>query len=136
VDAIAVRRVEEFRASLEQRLREAGGVEPRAFLDMAIDAYVAFLEGHPDFRTIAFGRFVSASTRRGEVASEAGPAALIRHFVFEQLGIEAPPDLELRLRIVSEAGDRLIAYAWEQPTAEERARVIAETKQMLAGYLF
>lgn len=136
IDAIAVRRVEEFRASLGQRLVETGGVDPRAFLDLAIDAYVAFLEEHADFRTIAFGRFVSAPTRQRELASEAGPAALIKSFVLDQLGVEAPPDLDLKLRIVSEAGDRLIAYAWEQPTAEDRARVIEQTKQMLAAYLF
>ena len=136
IDAIAVRRVEEFRESLEQRLGETGGVDPQGFLDLAIDAYVAFLEAHADFRTIAFGRFVSAPTRQRELASEAGPAALIKSFVLDQLGVEAPPDLDLKLRIVSEAGDRLIAYAWEQPTAEDRARVIAETKQILAAYLF
>jgi len=40
------------------------------------------------------------------------------------------------LRVVSEAGERLIAYAYEQPTREERNRVIAEMKRMLSGYLF
>ena len=60
----------------------------------------------------------------------------MRRFVLEKLGIEAPPDLDLKLRIVSETGDRLIAYAYEQPTAEERARVIAELKRVLAAYLF
>ena len=30
----------------------------------------------------------------------------------------------------------LIAYAYEQPTREERDRVIAEMKRMLARYLF
>ena len=38
--------------------------------------------------------------------------------------------------MASEAGERLIAYAYEQPTREERDLVIAETKKMLAGYLF
>jgi hypothetical protein len=40
------------------------------------------------------------------------------------------------LRIVSEAGERLIEYAYEQPTREDRDRIIAEMKKMLAGYLF
>ena len=31
---------------------------------------------------------------------------------------------------------RLIAYAYEQPTREERDRILAEMKKMLAGYLF
>jgi len=37
---------------------------------------------------------------------------------------------------VSEAGERLIAYAYEQPTPDVRARIINEMKKMLAGYLF
>jgi hypothetical protein len=40
------------------------------------------------------------------------------------------------LRVVSEAGERLIAYAYEQPTHEERDRIVSEMKKMLAGYLF
>jgi hypothetical protein len=38
--------------------------------------------------------------------------------------------------VVSEAGERLIAFAYEQPTGEERDRVIAQTKKILSGYLF
>jgi hypothetical protein len=45
-------------------------------------------------------------------------------------------ELDLKLRIVSEAGERLIEYAYGQPTREDRDRVIAEMKKMLAGYLF
>ena len=40
------------------------------------------------------------------------------------------------LRVVSEAGERLIAFAYEQPTRQERDLVIVEMKKMLAGYLF
>ena len=40
------------------------------------------------------------------------------------------------LRIVSETGERLIAFAYEQPTREERDRIIVEMKKMLAGYFF
>jgi len=136
IDGIAVQRVEEFRASLERVLDASEGIEPPAFLDMAIDSYVAFLDAHPDFRTIALGRHISASTRALHVRADIGPAAIVRRFVLDRLGIEAPPDLDLKLRIVSETGDRLIAYAYEQPTADERAAVIAELKRLLAGYLF
>ena len=38
--------------------------------------------------------------------------------------------------LVSEAGERLIAYAYEQPAREDRDRIIAEMKKMLARYLF
>jgi AcrR family transcriptional regulator len=136
IDGIAVQRVEEFRASLERCLDASEGMEAPAFLDMVIDAYVAFLDAHPDFRTIALGRHISASTRERQVRPDVGPAAIVRRFVLERLGIEAPPDLDLKLRIVSETGDRLIAYAYEQPSDAERAQVIAELKRLLAGYLF
>src|SRR5208283_770971 len=136
IDGIAVQRVEEFRGSLEQCLAAAEGMEAPAFLDTVIDAYVAFLDAYPDFRTIALGRHISASTRERQVRPDVGPAAIVRRFVLERLGIDVPPDLDLKLRIVSETGDRLIAYAYEQPSETERAAVIAELKRLLAGYLF
>jgi hypothetical protein len=37
---------------------------------------------------------------------------------------------------VSEAGERLIAFAYEQPTLDERDRILGEMKKMLASYLF
>jgi hypothetical protein len=111
-------------------------MEAPAFMDMVIDAYVAFLDAHPDFRTIALGRHISASTRERQVRPDVGPAAIVKRFILDRLGIDVPPDLDLKLRIVSETGDRLIAYAYEQPGETERAAVIAELKRLLAGYLF
>jgi AcrR family transcriptional regulator len=136
IDGIAVQRVEEFRASLEQCLAASDGMEAPAFMDAVIDAYVAFLDAHPDFRTIALGRHISASTRERQVKPDVGPAAIVKRFILDRLGIDVPPDLDLKLRIVSETGDRLIAYAYEQPSEAERAAVIAELKRLLAGYLF
>jgi len=136
IDGIAVQRVEEFRASLEQCLAASDGMEAPAFMDMVIDAYVAFLDAHPDFRTIALGRHISASTRERQVRPDVGPAAIVKRFILDRLGIDVSPDLDLKLRIVSETGDRLISYAYEQPSEAERAQVIAELKRLLAGYLF
>ena len=136
IDGIAVQRVEEFRASLEQCRAASDGMEAPAFMDMVIDAYVAFLDAHPDFRTIALGRHISASTRERQVRPDVGPAAIVKRFILDRLGIDVPPDLDLKLRIVSETGDRLIAYAYEQPSEAERAAVIAELKRLLAAYLF
>ena len=56
--------------------------------------------------------------------------------MLERLGIPNTPELDLMLRIVSEAGERLIAYAYEQPARADRDRVIAEMKRMLSSYLF
>jgi AcrR family transcriptional regulator len=135
VDAIAVRGVEEFRESLERRLEETGPVDPREFMDLVIDAYVAFLDARPDFRTIALGRHISATTRETQVASDAGPAALVKSFI-SSLGIEESPDLDLKIRIATETGDRLIGFAYSQATVAARAHVIAEMKQLLKAYLF
>jgi Tetracyclin repressor-like, C-terminal domain len=123
---------------VDRRLEERGSVDPREFLDLVIDAYVAFLDTRPDFRTIALGRHVSPGTRERQVAADVGPAALVKSFV-ASLGIQESSDLSelnLKIRIATETGDRLIAFAYSQATAEERARVIAEMKRLLAGYLF
>ncbi len=135
IDAIAVRAVDEFRASLERRLEETGPLDPRQFMDLVIDAYVAFLDARPDFRTIALGRHISATTRESHVSADIGPAALVKRFI-GSLGIPESSDLDLKIRIATETGERLIGFAYSQPTEEARARVIAEMKQLLAGYLF
>ncbi len=56
--------------------------------------------------------------------------------MLERLGIPNNPELDLMLRVMSEAGERLIAFAYEQPTRDERDRIVGEMKKMLAGYLF
>jgi len=144
IDAIAVRHVNQFRASLEATVmktieREFANLEtfdPAQILDSVVDAYVVYLDAHPDFRTISFGRHISAATREREASPNVGLPALLKNFMLERLGIPNTPELDLMLRVVSEAGERLIAYAYEQPKREERNRVIAEMKRMLSGYLF
>ncbi len=144
IDAIAVRHVEQFRAALEATVmptiaREMANLEtfdPAKILDNVVDAYVVYLDEHPDFRTISFGRYISSATKEREASPTVGLPALLKNFMLERLGIPNTPELDLMLRVVSEAGERLIAYAYEQPTREDRARVIAEMKKMLAGYLF
>ena len=144
IDAIAVRHVDQFRASLEATVmktieREFANLatfDPAQILDSVVDAYVVYLDAHPDFRTISFGRHISAATREREASPNVGLPALLKNFMLERLGIPNTPELDLMLRVVSEAGERLIAYAYGQPTREERDRVIAEMKRMLSGYLF
>jgi AcrR family transcriptional regulator len=144
VDAIAVRHVEQFRLSLEQtvmktlerELADLASFNPATLLNNVIDAYVGYLDEHPDFRAISFGRHISAATKEREASPIVGLPALLKNFMLERLGIPNTPELDLMLRIVSEAGERLIAFAYEQPTREERDRVIAEMKRMLSSYLF
>src|SRR5271166_1725330 len=144
IDAIAVRHVEHFRASLENTVmktieREVANLEtfdPAKVLDSVVDAYIVYLDAHPDFRTISFGRYISAATKERQASPNVGLPAVLKNFMLERLGIPNTPELDLRLRVVSEAGERLIAYAYEQPTRKDRDRVIAEMKKMLSGYLF
>ncbi len=144
IDAIAVRHVEQFRGSLEQSVmkvleREFANLEtfdPAKILDSVVDEYIVYLDAHPDFRTISFGRYVSAATKEREASPNVGLPALLKNFMLERLGIPNTPALDLMLRVVSEAGERLIAYAYEQPSREERDRIVGEMKKMLAGYLF
>jgi AcrR family transcriptional regulator len=135
IDAIAVKHVEDLRTALERQLGSGLPENGPAFLGMAVDAYVDFLNERPDFRAIALGRHVSASTRHKHASPDVGPAALVKTFVLESVGMEIG-DLDLRIRIAIEAGERLIAYAFEQVSESDRRAVIAELKALLSKYIF
>ncbi len=144
IDAVAVRHVGNFRSVLqltvmpivERQFENLATFDPALILDLVIDAYVAYLLEHPDFRAISFGQHISASTHARESSPQTGLPSLLKNFMLERLGIPNTPELDLKLRVISEAGERLIAYAFEQPTDDERNRVVAEMKKMLAAYLF
>jgi AcrR family transcriptional regulator len=144
VDAVAVRHVHQFRTVLEKQVLPAIGRElanlaefqPARLLSLVVDAYVVYLDENPDFRAISFARQISAATKEQEASPAVGLPALLKNFMLERLGIPNTPELDLMLRVVSEAGERLIAFAYEQPTREERDRILNEMKRMLSGYLF
>lgn len=131
LDAIAVKAVGEFQAIVERRVADVQSVDGRVLLALMIDAYVEFLDGRPDFRTIALGRHVSALTREQQVEGGAGPAALLKMFL---MGGEDAAGLKLRIAI--ETGERLIDFAFSQSERAERARIIDELKGLLTNYLF
>ena len=144
IDSLAVRHVNRFRSVIEQTVlplleREMQDLEkfqPGRLLNLVVDAYVAYLDEHPDFRAISFGRHISAATKEREASPAVGLPAMLKSFMLERLGIPNNPELDMMLRVVSEAGERLIAFAYEQPTRDERDRVITEMKRMLSSYLF
>ncbi len=53
----------------------------------------------------------------------------------KKFGMKPSKRLQRRIRIAAEVGDRLIAFAYTQPNAKDRAEVIEELKDLLAGYL-
>ena len=135
IDAIAVRHMDEFRAEFETRLASLNFSDGAAFLSTVIDAFVAFLESRPDFRAIAFGQ-ISAATRQHQTDPNASGGGLVKRFMIESLGMNDLASLDLKLRVAIETGERLFAYAFEQPDTASRAAVIAELKRLLASYLF
>jgi AcrR family transcriptional regulator len=135
IDAIAVKHVDDLRAVLEAQFADTTPEDGRLLLGAIVDAYVAFLDQRPDFRAIALGRHVSAGTRHQHASPEVGPAALVKRFFLDQFHLDLG-DLDLKIRIASEAGERLIAYAYEQPEPERRAAVVSELKAMLGKYFF
>ncbi len=102
IDAIAVRHVNQFRGSLEAKvirplMRELENLQtfdPAIVLDSMIDAYTLYLDAHPDFRTISFGRYISAATKRREASPTAGLPAMLTNFMVERLR----PSLHSRAR--------------------------------------
>ncbi len=136
IDEIAVRRQKEFEEYIAGRFMEDLPSDGPAFFNGIIDAYVGFLDAHADFRTLALGHYISLETRQREAQPDVGTAALLKQFMVHYLGMEDSEELSLKLRITVEVGERLLSYAYEQPTLDERAKVIAQLKAMLAGYLF
>ncbi len=139
LDAIAVRHMEGFQAQVTGLLLADFPETPRNFLSAVIDAFVAYLDDHPDFRTLAFGkpgggRYISRPTREDYAGTQV--SELVMDFISGAFEIELTPQLAFRLRMTIEIGDRLLAYAFEQLSAEERSRVLDEAKALLGGYLF
>jgi AcrR family transcriptional regulator len=136
IDEIAVRRQKEFEEYIAGRFMEDLPSDGPAFFNGIIDAYVGFLDAHADFRTLALGHYISLETRKREAQPDVGTAAMLKQFMVHYLGMEDSEELSLKLRITVEVGERLLSFAYEQPSLEERAKVIAQLKAMLAGYLF
>ena len=144
IDGVAVRHVSNFRSllehevmpKLEREMDNLSDFQPARMLNLVVDAYVAYLDKHPDFRALSFGRHISAATKEREASPAVGLPAMLKSFMLEQLGIPNNPELDMMLRVVSEAGERIIAFAYEQPTRDERDRVLTEMKRMLSAYLF
>ncbi|MCW3477601.1 TetR/AcrR family transcriptional regulator [Limobrevibacterium gyesilva] len=140
VDAIAVRHMELFQEALAGQMMLAFPSDQTAFLGAVIDAFAAYLEANPDFCTVAYGapgggRYVSRPTREA-YAGSGNVSDLVRSFLSEAFDIEMTETFEFRLRLAIEVGDRLLAYAFEQPDEAGRRRVLEEAKRVLAFTVF
>jgi AcrR family transcriptional regulator len=145
VDAIAVRHMELFQEAAIGRIMFALPDTPQALLAGIIDAFAAYLEANPDFRTVAYGapgggtagggRHVSRPIRDAYAGSGELVASLTE-FVSEAFDVVVDEAFGFRLRIATEIGDRLLAHAFEQPAGPDRARVLDEAKRLLGDYVF
>jgi AcrR family transcriptional regulator len=136
IDAVAVQHVKEFEAQVRAKLLRTLPLNGKKFLGSVIDSFVEFLDARPDFRTIVFGRHISAGTREQQIMPEVGAAGMVKQVLALVLGLKDSEKLSLKIRIASETGDRLLAYAYEQGDKAERQKVIEELKTMLSSYLF
>jgi AcrR family transcriptional regulator len=143
-DALAARHLKNVREWLEfkvtlplQRDREAGApFNPIQFLENVLDTYIAYLDANPSFRALALGELKSVGAAPRHASPISGLPAVLKSFVVERMRVPATPELELSLRVLTEAGERLICFAYEQPTSEGKELVLQQMKRMLAGYLF
>lgn len=98
--------------------------------------FVAFLEAHPDLRTIAYGGQRSDRSALGaEIVAGAGTIGLLKRYMAEVFGLMATPDLDRRLRIAAEAGDQFLRLAFTQ-VGDERKAIIDEMARLLSAYCF
>ena len=147
VDAIALSHMERFQDALGMRLMLAFPPDAPSFLSAIIDAFAEYIDGNPDFRTVAFGapgtpgaasgatgRTISRRTRDTYAAS-GDLNAMVREFLAETYDVALTDTFELRLKLAIEIGDRLLAHCFEQP-AESRPAVLGETKRILVATLF
>jgi hypothetical protein len=70
------------------------------------------------------------------VSPIAGLPWILKSFLTERMRVPHDLELELRMQVFGEAGERLMAFAFEQKTREARHRVLQEVKEILTGYLF
>lgn len=140
VDAIALRHMGLFQERLGGQLLLAFPSNPGIFLGQVLDGFVAYLDANPDFRTVAYGapgsgRSISRATRDAEAGS-GQVSEMVREFLVEAFDLTPDAEFGWRLRIATEVGDRLLAFAFEQSSTEARSRVLLETKALLASYVF
>lgn len=135
-DAIAVAELQQFREMAESAVTARKILfSPKKTIGGIVDSYIRFLDERPHFRVLALGRHISEATREQQTDPGEGPGGLLQKLLGEKLGGRASRKLALKIRVASETGDRLIAFAYQQPTPESREAVLGELKEMLQRYL-
>lgn len=96
VDAIAVRHLGIFKEELLRDMMMSPPADGPTALIAAIDAFIAYLDQHADFRTIAYGgRHVSRHARDSQAASDVDGEQLVKMLMGQVLGLEPGPELDI-----------------------------------------
>ncbi|MGH1572038.1 TetR family transcriptional regulator [Methylobacterium sp. P31] len=136
--ALAAERFAAFEATLQREI-EPGLLTANgpALVARLVNATASLFAAHPELLTIVYG---GPELDCGNLPMQGRPglgaAALLRRHMVEGLGHKVTPDLDLRLRVAAEAGDRLIGFAFEQRDPQQREAILDEAKRLLSGYLF
>jgi AcrR family transcriptional regulator len=138
VEAVAIRRLADFEESVAADVRNRPHfASPAALISHIIDFFVAYLEAHPDFRTILYeGDNLSTEIRTRHFGATAKSAIMARRYAVESFNIPDTAELTLRWRLVGEISGPLIGLAMNQPDAASRAQILRETKLLIGQYLF
>jgi AcrR family transcriptional regulator len=99
IDALAVRHIHQVRSLLEltvipiveSQFANLETFDPAIILNRVVDAYIAYLLEHPDFRAISFGHHISAPTKEHEASPHTGLPSLLKNFMLERLAIPNTP---------------------------------------------
>lgn len=141
-DTLARKHLRQLRERLETVVmrpleqQKGAGFNQFEFLENVIDTYVSYLEENEPFRALSLGPRGSVGAMARHVSPIAGLAWILKSFLTERMRLPHDQELELRMQVFGEAGERLIAFAFEQETPDTRHRVLREVKEMLTGYLF
>lgn len=145
LDALATEHLKRIRELLEirvvkplerERERRVARFNPIEFLENVIDTYIAYLDANVSFRVLAFGQLSIAGGMPRRASPISGLSWVMKSFLVERMRVPSTPELELRMRVLTETVERLISFAYEQNTSEARDLVLEEMKRMLTGYLF
>ena len=118
-----------------RRERRERGLDAADLFRRALEVYAGYLDTHPDFRSIEFGRDANETRELKGGFAWNGATKILRSFDYGGLGFDASPESRRKLKTACEATLGLMAYAYQQPTREQREQVIAELAKMLARYL-
>jgi AcrR family transcriptional regulator len=138
VDAIAIRLLAGFDDQVDAMIQDGPSfADGSALISDVIDMFVRYMDEHPAFKTIVYGDgYLSQNARQRYFGHLSRTAVLVRNYANKKLQSNVTSQLQLRWRIVGEISGPLIGMALKQENAEDRDKILNETKNLICNYLF